>query len=297
MSEGATMTTQPMVVETRELIKIYGDERADGSGVRADGSSVRANSTGVHALDGITIGIPRGQFVALIGPSGAGKSTLLHMLGALDRPSRGEVIIDGQPLSRVRDLDRFRSRTIGFVFQMHNLIPTLTALENVEVPMAETRLPARRKRARARELLDLVGLGARGGHLPNMMSGGERQRVAIARSLANEPAILLADEPTGNLDSKTTDEIMNLLAELNRAQGMTLILVTHNPQVAGVAERVLTLRDGRIESDVAFSSPYEKDLIDLKHSQLGRAILTGSADLPPELFASIEPLQALLKQV
>ncbi len=278
MSEGATMTTQP-VVETRNLIKVYGD------------------MVGVRALDGITLSIPRGQFVAIIGPSGAGKSTLLHMLGALDRPSQGEVCIDGQSLGHVRDLDRFRSRTIGFIFQMHNLIPTLTALENIEVPMAESPLPARRKRERARELLKLVGLEARGGHLPNMMSGGERQRVAIARSLANEPAILLADEPTGNLDSKTTDEIMSLLARLNHEQGMTLIVVTHNPQVAGVAERVLTLRDGKIESDIAFSSPYEKDLIDLKHSQLGRAILAGSADLPTELDGAVEPLRQLLLQV
>jgi len=278
MSEDKTMTAQT-VVETRELIKVYGD------------------GVGVHALDGISLSIPRGQFVAIIGPSGAGKSTLLHMLGALDRPSRGEVIIDGQSLGTVRDLDRFRNRTIGFIFQMHNLIPTLTALENIEVPMAEAPLSARRKRERARELLKLVGLEARGNHLPNMMSGGERQRVAIARSLANQPAILLADEPTGNLDSKTTDEIMDLLETLNREQGMTLIVVTHNPQVAGVAERVLTLRDGKIESDIAFSSPYEKDLIDLKHSQLGRAILAGSADLPAELASSAEPLRQLLMQV
>ena len=274
------MTTQP-VVETRDLIKCYGDP----------------NAQGIRALDGVTLGIPRGQFVALIGPSGAGKSTLLHMLGALDRPTRGEVIIDGQLLSRVRDLDRFRSRTIGFVFQMHNLIPTLTALENVEVPMAETGVSGRRKRARARALLKMGGLAARGNHLPNMMSGGERQRVAIARSLANQPAILLADEPTGNLDTRTTDEIMDLLAMLNREQGMTLILVTHNPQVAGVAERVLTIRDGKIDSDITFSSPYEKDLIDLKHSQLGRAIIEGRDDLPPELGASTGALRALLQQV
>lgn len=272
------MITQP-VVETRDLVKVYGD------------------AVGVRALDGISVSIPRGQFLAIIGPSGAGKSTLLHMLGALDRPSQGEVIIDGQSLGKVRDLDRFRSRTIGFIFQMHNLIPTLTAVENVEVPMAESSLSGRRKRERARDLLKLVGLEARAGHLPNMMSGGERQRVAVARSLANEPAILLADEPTGNLDSKTTDEIMDLLARLNHEQGMTLIVVTHNPQVAGVAERVLTLRDGKIESDIAFNSPYEKDLIDLKHSQLGRAILAGSADLPAELNASAESLKQLLLQV
>ena len=274
--------TQPHplpVVETHHLVKVYGD-----------GAEVRA-------LDDVTFSVQPGEFVAIVGPSGAGKSTLLHLLGALDRPTSGDVIISGASLARVRDLDHFRSQTIGFVFQMHNLIPTLTAAENVEVPMAEVRLSGRQKRERARELLKLVGLEQRARHLPNKMSGGERQRVAIARALANRPAILLADEPTGNLDSRTTHEIMDLLTELNQNHGTTLIVVTHNPQVAGVARRVITLRDGRIQSDIAFESLYEKDLIDLKHSLLGRALLEGNGDLPDELRAVAPALRQLLEKV
>ncbi|MBL8057864.1 MAG: ABC transporter ATP-binding protein [Anaerolineales bacterium] len=273
------MSNSLPVVETRQLVKVYGD-----------GADVRA-------LDDVTFSVQPGEFVAIVGPSGAGKSTLLHLLGALDRPTSGDVILRGTSLAKVRDLDRFRSQTIGFVFQMHNLIPTLTAVENVEVPMAEVRLSGRQKRERARELLKLVGLEKRGHHLPNKMSGGERQRVAVARALANRPAILLADEPTGNLDSHTTDEIMDLLTALNRDQGTTLLVVTHNPQVAGVARRVITLRDGRIQSDIAFESAYEKDLIDLKHSLLGRAILAGNGDLPEELRDAAPALRQLLAKV
>jgi ABC-type lipoprotein export system ATPase subunit len=267
------------VVEARHLVKVYGD-----------GAEVRA-------LDDVNFSVRPGEFVAIVGPSGAGKSTLLHLLGALDRPTSGDVIINGASLAKVRDLDRFRSQTIGFVFQMHNLIPTLTAAENVEVPMAETRLGGRQKRERARELLKLVGLERRAQHLPNKMSGGERQRVAIARALANRPAILLADEPTGNLDSRTTHEILDLLTELNHQQATTLIVVTHNPQVAGVARRVITLRDGQVQSDIAFESIYEKDLIDLKHSLLGRAILEGNGDLPEELREAAPALRELLAKV
>jgi ABC-type lipoprotein export system ATPase subunit len=267
------------VVETRNLVKIYGDGAA------------------VRALDDVSFCVSAGEFVAIVGPSGSGKSTLLHLLGALDRPSSGDVIINGTPLRKVRDLDRFRSQTIGFVFQMHNLIPTLTAVENVEVPMHEARIGGRKRRERAKELLDLVGLARRGHHLPNTLSGGERQRVAVARALANRPAILLADEPTGNLDSRTTTEVMDLLAELNKSQGMTLVVVTHNPQVAGVARRVITLRDGQVQSDIAFNSIYEKDLIELKHSLLGRAILEGKAELPDELREAAPALRRLLEKV
>lgn len=239
------MTTQP-VVETRDLIKCYGDP----------------NAQGIRALDGVTLGIPRGQFVALIGPSGAGKSTLLHMLGALDRPTRGEVIIDGQLLSRVRDLDRFRSRTIGFVFQMHNLIPTLTALENVEVPMAETGVSGRRKRERARDLLKMVGLEARGNHLPNMMSGGERQRVAIARSLAMQPQLMLFDEITSALDPELVSEVLNIVRDLAK-QGMTMLLATHEMGFAKeVASKVCFLYEGKVHEegppDQIFGAPKEE---------------------------------------
>jgi ABC-type lipoprotein export system ATPase subunit len=265
------------LVETRGLVKVYGD----GGGVRA--------------LDEVSLAVPAGSFVAIVGPSGSGKSTLLHLLGALDRPTSGEVIIDGQPLTKVRDLDRFRSRTIGFIFQLHNLIPTLTATENVEVPMAEGRLRGRKRRQRARDLLGLVGLSHRLNSLPSQLSGGERQRVAIARALANEPALVLADEPTGSLDTKTTGEIMALLSELNRARGTTFIVVTHNVQVARAASRVITLRDGRIQSDITLGGAFERDLLDLKHSSLGQAILQGEP-LPDGLNPIAQALRSVLEK-
>ncbi len=272
------MSEQAIVVETRGLTKVYG------------------NGDEVRALDGVDLVVRRGEFVAIVGPSGSGKSTLLNMIGALDLPTQGEVIIDGTPLTEVRDLDRFRSRTVGFVFQTHNLIPTLTARENVEVPMFETGLSAGKRRARAAELLALVGLGDRLDSLPNQLSGGQRQRVAIARALANHPAIVLADEPTGNLDSKTTAEILDLLTELNRSQGTTLIVVTHNSQVARAARRIVTLRDGKIQRDVPVRSSFESDLIDLKASALGQAILRG--DNVPEAVRPCAPvLRELLEKV
>jgi ABC-type lipoprotein export system ATPase subunit len=271
------MADIPSVVETRELTKIYGD------GVE------------VRALDGVNLGVCAGEIIAIVGPSGSGKSTLLNMLGALDRPSSGEVIIGGTPLSQVRDLDRFRSRTIGFVFQTHNLIPTLTAKENVEVPMYETGLRPAQRRARARELLSMVGLERRTDFLPNQLSGGERQRVAIARALANHPAIVLADEPTGNLDSKTTADIMQLLSELNATQGTTLIIVTHNHEVACAARRVITFRDGKIQHDVALASPFARELLDFKSSPLGQAILRD--EVPAELRDLAPRLRALLEHI
>jgi len=270
--------TENTVVQTINLTKIYGD------------------GAEVNALNGVNLTVNAGEFVAIVGPSGSGKSTLLNLLGALDRPTRGEVVVNGAPLSKVRNLDRFRSQTIGFIFQMHNLIPTLTALENVEVPMVETKLSGRKRRERARELLTLVGLGARMHYLPNKMSGGERQRVAIARALANRPAILLADEPTGNLDSKTTGEIMALLSDLNQTQGTTLIVVTHNALVARAARRIVTLRDGQIQSDVPIQTEFERDLIDLKHSALGQAILQDNG-LPDDLRALAPGLREVLERV
>lgn len=267
------------VVLTRELTKVYGAGRQE-----------------VRALDGVSLSIEPGEFVAIVGPSGSGKSTLLNMIGALDRPSGGEVIINGAPLSRVKNLDRFRSKTIGFVFQMHNLIPTLTARENVEVPMYERRRGARQRHERALELLELVGLSPRADYLPNKMSGGERQRVAVARALANEPAILLADEPTGNLDSHTTAEIMDLLQTLNDKQGATLIVVTHNSQVARVARRVITIRDGKIQSDAITEGSFDQDLLELKQSALGQALLDGG-ELPDDLKKIAPQLRVLLDQV
>ena len=272
------MSEQPFVVETRDLYKVYGD------GVQ------------VRALDGVSLQVRRGEFVSIVGPSGSGKSTLLNLLGALDRPTSGEVIINGASLSHVRDIDAFRSRTVGFVFQTHNLIPTLTAVENVMVPMYESALHARKRHKRAMELLELVGLEKRANHLPNMLSGGERQRVAIARALANQPALILGDEPTGNLDTKTTGDIMHLLQELNRTRQTTLIVVTHNHEVARVTQRVLTLRDGKIQSDVRFHNEMESDLFDLKVSALGQAILRGD-EIPPDLQGIAPQLREALEKV
>ncbi len=275
---GTDMSEHKTVVEARNLTKVYG------------------NGLTVRALDGVDLVVRSGEFISIVGPSGSGKSTLLNLLGALDRPTAGEVIIGGTPLSQVRDLDRFRSRTIGFVFQTHNLIPTLTARENVEVPMYETTPRSVQRRRRATELLQLVGLGDRLGFMPSQLSGGQRQRVAVARALANRPAIVLADEPTGNLDSKTTAEIMALLTELNQSQGTTLIVVTHNHEVARATRRVITLRDGRIQSDVAVTSALESDLIDLKNSALGRAILQGE-DVPAALREIAPRLRRILERV
>ena len=220
------------IVFARELVKVYGD-----------GAEVRA-------LNGLTMTVERGKFVAVMGPSGSGKSTLLHILGALDRPTSGEVWVNGQNLARIRDLDTFRARTVGFVFQLHNLIPTLTARENVEVPMMGQPVGRRERRRRAEELLERVGLRDRMNHLPNQMSGGERQRVAVARALANNPALLLADEPTGNLDSQSGAEVVSLMRELNRDLGTTIIIVTHDPSVARRADRILLMRDGRIVKEM-----------------------------------------------
>jgi len=252
-----------IVVETQDLTKIYGD----GDGVRA--------------LDGVNLVIRAGEFVAVMGPSGSGKSTLLNLLGALDRPTRGVCAVAGQDLAKVRDLDRFRSKTVGFVFQLHNLIPTLTSVENVEVPLQEENLSDKARRERALSLLKLVGLEARVHFLPSQLSGGQRQRVAIARALANQPAIILADEPTGNLDSKSTDEIMDLLRQLNRERATTFIVVTHNPAVARAADRIVTVRDGKITRDEKIENVYLEDLREFKESALGHAILDGA--VPAEL--------------
>jgi putative ABC transport system ATP-binding protein len=201
----------------------------------------------VHALRGVDIRVDRGDYVAIVGPSGCGKSTLLNILGVIDRPSRGRVVIAGRATEAMRDGEAtsFRLRAIGFVFQRFYLMPALTARENVELPMAEARVPRREREARARELLDYVGLGGRADHRPAQLSGGEQQRVAIARALANRPALLLADEPTGELDARTGAEIIALFARLNR-DGTTIVVVTHDEQLARAARRVIHMRDGLI---------------------------------------------------
>jgi putative ABC transport system ATP-binding protein len=205
----------------------------------------------VTALDHIDLQIGRGEMVSIVGPSGSGKSTLLNLIGGLDRPSDGEIVIGGRPLGGLDDdeLTRLRRETIGFVFQFFNLLPSLTALENVALPLHLRGMPRRQVEARARELLDLVQLGKRLEHLPEELSGGERQRVAIARALAFNPPILLADEPTGNLDTVTGAEILSLLHDLHARLGATVLVVTHDAGVAASAERTVTLRDAHIVAD------------------------------------------------
>ena len=204
----------------------------------------------VVALSNVSLRVGRGEFVSIMGPSGSGKTTLLNILGCLDKPTHGKVIIDGLDVTTMgeAELSKIRAEKIGFVFQTFNLIPTLTALENVELPMELVRRPRDERRKRALELLELVGLGSKADRRPNRLSAGEQQRVAIARALANGPAIILADEPTGNLDSKTGREIVQLLKKLRREEGTTIVLVTHDKEIASLSDRMLLLRDGRVIS-------------------------------------------------
>jgi ABC-type lipoprotein export system ATPase subunit len=293
----------PRLAMSEELIRTVNLTKIYGSGENA-----------VRALDGVNLTVPSGELMAVMGPSGCGKSTLLNLLGALDQPTSGEAWVAGENLARLRDVDAFRARTVGFVFQLHNLLPTLSALENVEVPMqgqsrrgetAEEKLSSgeaasrrRSRRERARRLLELVGLGDRPNALPAQLSGGQRQRVAVARALANQPALLLADEPTGSLDSQSGEEILDLLAELNRSQGTTILIVTHDRRVAQSTQRILRMSDGSIVADHRLTDPLEEDLHTLADSRLGQAILglnNHRADfLTPE---EQEALRRLLERV
>lgn len=202
----------------------------------------------IKALNGIDLEIKKGEFISIMGPSGSGKSTLLNMIGALDRAEEGTIKVAGIDLMKTRDLSEFRSQEIGFVFQMHNLVPNLSVLENVEIPMYETRVKSEEMRRRALELLEAVGLKDKADKNPTKLSGGERQRVAIARALVNHPSIILADEPTGALDSKTGDVILNLLKSLHSKEQVTLVMVTHEPYVAEMADRILHVLDGKINN-------------------------------------------------
>jgi putative ABC transport system ATP-binding protein len=209
--------------------------------------------TVVRALRGLDLDVRRGEIVAIMGPSGSGKSTLMHLLGALDRPTAGSAWIESEDLAALKesDLAALRGRRIGFVFQTFNLISTLSAQRNVELPMVFQRTRRSERSARARALLERVGLGDRAKHKPSELSGGERQRVAIARALANQPDIILADEPTGNLDTETGSTILGLLQSLSRDDGKTVIIVTHDPEVGEIADRIVRLRDGVVCEEVS----------------------------------------------
>jgi putative ABC transport system ATP-binding protein len=223
------------LVELKNVSKVYKMEKVE-----------------VLALRRVNMKIKKGEFAAVIGPSGSGKSTLLHMIGCLDRPTKGEVILDGIDVSKLSDneLSRIRAEKIGFVFQFFNLYPTLTALENVELPMMIVEKNKSERKKRARELLKIVGMEKRAEHLPSQLSGGERQKVAIARALANDPPLILADEPTGNLDSKSGKEIVTLLDKLQEEEGKTIVMVTHILDIAKFAERLIYLKDGEIIKEV-----------------------------------------------
>lgn len=210
----------------------------------------RMGADDVHAVRNVSLDVDRGDYVAIVGPSGCGKSTLLNLLGGIDRPNAGTVTIDGSRIDRMRDGEatKFRLLKIGFVFQRFYLMPALTAIENVELPMAEAKLPREQRVHRARELLAYVGLDARRDHRPSQLSGGEQQRVAIARALANKPTLLLADEPTGELDAKTGEEMIDLIGRVNR-DGTTILVVTHDEDLARASSRVVHMRDGLIVDD------------------------------------------------
>jgi putative ABC transport system ATP-binding protein len=217
----------------------------------------RAGEVEVAALKGVSLHIPEGEFIAIMGPSGSGKSTLMNLIGCLDQPSSGRYILDGYDVSALSDdqLAWIRNRKIGFVFQSYNLIPRASAVHNVEMPLIYAG-DSQQRRARAMAALESVGLLERAGHLPNELSGGQQQRVAVARALVTDPAILLADEPTGNLDSESSLEIIKLLRDLNQ-QGRTIVLITHEPDIAAFAQRVVRLRDGVIVSDEHPALPVE----------------------------------------
>lgn len=203
----------------------------------------------VKAVDGVTLNVMEKEYLVVMGPSGSGKSTLMHLMGCLDKPSIGEIYIENVAVSKLNDteLAKIRNKMIGFVFQQFNLLPRLTALENVELPMIYARVPREVRKKRAKKLLKLVGLADRMNHRPTQLSGGQMQRVAIARALANEPQIILADEPTGNLDSKSGEEILKIFSELHDS-GLTIIIVTHDPEITENGDRVIHMRDGRVIS-------------------------------------------------
>jgi len=227
----------------------------------------------VKAVDGVDLEIEKGEFVSIMGPSGSGKTTLLTLIGTIDFPTSGDITVEGEKLSDIKDVDAFRSQKVGFVFQFHNLVSYLTALENVEIPMHGLK-PRAERRARAVELLELVGLKERTHHSPSQLSGGERQRVAVARALVNDPLLVLADEPTGELDSKTSLEIVDLMKKINEEKGTTFIVVTHDSEVAKKTDRIIFLRDGKVSREEVVKSESLEDVMILKNSTFGHQVVS-----------------------
>jgi putative ABC transport system ATP-binding protein len=219
------------IITTRDLRKVF-----------------RVGEVDVEALRGVNLDVPRGQFLAVVGPSGSGKSTMFHILGGLSTPTSGSVTIDGRDLSQMTQAERnnLRKTAVGFVFQKYNLLPTLTARDNIEIARTIAGVSSEPRDAWFEEALDMLGVSKRLDHKPRALSGGEQQRIAIARAIVNHPAILLADEPTGNLDTKNSDAVLNLLRELNRRKGQTILMITHNPEAAEFADRIVHMRDGEI---------------------------------------------------
>jgi putative ABC transport system ATP-binding protein len=227
---------------------LAGQDPAPEPLLRIEAVSRQFDGGSVQALRDVSLTIGRGEYLAIMGPSGSGKSTLLNLIGALDRPDQGEIYFIGQSLRRMTDPARFRARALGFIFQSFHLLPTLTTLENVQIPMFAGLLRARQRASKAAALLALVGMSHRARHLPPKLSVGERQRVAIARALANDPMLLLADEPTGNLDSVAGAGVLDLFDKLHREQGVTLVVITHAREVAARAQRTIWIRDGRLHA-------------------------------------------------
>ena len=229
----------------------------------------------IHALRGINLSIQKGEFGAILGPSGSGKSTLINILGCLDRPTKGRYILEGKDISSLdrNSLARIRNQKIGFVFQSFNLLPRTTALENVELPLLYNNSSPKEKIERAKKALSIVGLEGRENHYPNQLSGGQQQRVAIARALVNDPAIILADEPTGNLDTRTSVEVMEIFQSLNQ-QGITIIMITHEKDIAAYAKRNITFRDGKIVKDEMVSNPKiaKEELLSLPEAEIEEEI-------------------------
>lgn len=234
---------------------------------------------GVKAINGVTLAVEKGEFVSVMGPSGSGKTTLLTMVGLLDQPTSGEIHVDGELLSEAKDEDVFRSKKVGFVFQFHNLVEYLTAVENVELPLHGLK-PQDEQRKKAEELLTLVGLKDRMDHNPSQLSGGERQRVAVARALVNDPLMLLADEPTGEVDTATGAEIIALIRKINKEKGTTVIIVTHDPEIAKKTDRIIFLKDGKVSREEVVKSESVEDLMDLKNSTFGKQLIQKKATDP-----------------